>query len=56
VLILKDFLFRSLFKTFRKHFEFERPPKANIKHAYYKWGDFDYDEFMLKLMASLMPR
>lgn len=50
VLILKEFLFNEFFYHFKRYFEFARPPKPNIRHAYFKWGDHDYDDFMLLLL------
>ena len=41
---------------FKRHFEFERLPRPGIRHAYFKWGDHDYDEFMIEIMTSLVPR
>ena len=36
----------------------ERPvnPKSNIRFAFYKWGEDEYDNFMLEIMKSLLPR
>lgn len=57
--ILKQFLFQDFFDAFEYHFEMERPPNPKtpkIKHAFYKWGEDDYDEFMLEIMKCLKPR
>lgn len=54
--VMRDFLFQSFFPLFKRHFEFERPVRPGIRHAYFKWGDHDYDEFMIEIMTSLVPR
>ena len=61
LVIMKNFLFADFFLEFNKYFELERVvddphPKVKIQHAYYRWGHEGFDEFMLEVMKSLVPR
>lgn len=56
---MKNFLFADFFLEFNSYFELEReydPDHPKIQHAFYRWGDEGYDEFMLEVMKSLVPR
>lgn len=55
--VMRTFLFKELFSKFERHFEYEKPsPYQNVRYSFFKWGDTDYDEFMMDLMQLLTPR
>ena len=55
--ILKNFLFADFFIEFDKFFEMEMPSDdPKIQHSFYRWGNDEFDEFMIEVMKGLVPR
>ena len=55
---MKNFLFADFFLEFNSYFELQREHDDNpkIKYSFYRWGHEGFDEFMIEVMKSLVPR
>ena len=58
LVIMKNFLFADFFLEFNSYFELQREHDDNpkIKYSFYRWGHEGFDEFMIEVMKSLVPR
>ena len=53
--IFSDFLFAEFLTHFRVFFDLPKTD-TKIEHAYYKWDNEEYQEFMIEILKSLEPR